>query len=118
MKWASGMNSPPSASAQNIPAPVSARSTRWPGVCSMTVAVAGRGVAPKAVIDTAICCSLIDAILPPRAGGPPQEQRGGGRERGPDRPVLQLADDGAQPLESLAQPEPQGVAGADGERDV
>ncbi len=72
-KWATGMNSPANAIAQNFPTPVSARSIRWPGVCSMIDAVAGLGVLPNAVRETGTCRSLIDSSLPPRAGGPPEK---------------------------------------------
>ena len=53
MKCATGMKRPPSASAQNMPSPTKARPTRSPVDCSITRAVAGRGVKPNAVSETA-----------------------------------------------------------------
>ena len=47
------MKSPPRASPQNMPSPAKARATRSPVDCSITRAVAGRGVKPNAVSETA-----------------------------------------------------------------
>src|SRR6266851_92523 len=63
MKWATGINGPPNASAQNIPTPESVRNVRSPGLCSTIVAVPGRGEAPKAVMKTGSCCSVIKFSL-------------------------------------------------------
>jgi hypothetical protein len=65
MKCATGMKSPNKAKPQNIPAPASARSTRWPGLRCTSLTVTSVGRTPNAVSAALTSIELI-ATYPKR----------------------------------------------------